>query len=132
MAIGAFAAVVALALLGVGPFVMRHVFGQPFAYGRVGLALVGVGMGLHLLAGTLNQAALARRQAGAAAAAWLGTAALFVIWMIVPAVDNELLRAEVGYFGATAVLCAALAALYRSGSREGRPQEAPAASAISR
>jgi non-ribosomal peptide synthetase component F len=111
---------------------MRHVFGQPFAYGRVGLALVGVGMGLHLLAGTLNQAALARRQAGAAAAAWLGTASLFVIWMLVPAVGDQLLRAEVGYFGATALLCAALAALYRSGSGGARPQAAPAASAISR
>ena len=31
-----------------------------YHYGRFGLALVGVGMGLHLVSGTLNQAALAR------------------------------------------------------------------------
>ena len=38
---------------------------------RGGLVLVALGMGCHLMAGTLNQAALAREQAGAAAAAWL-------------------------------------------------------------
>ncbi|HEV3228746.1 MAG TPA: hypothetical protein VGY97_04670 [Solirubrobacteraceae bacterium] len=117
MAIGAFAAVVALALLGVGPFVMKHLFGQHFSYGRGGLALVGAGMGLHLGAGTLNQAALARGQAAAAAAAWLGSAALFVGWMVAPVVGDELLRAEVGYFGAAALLCAALAGVYRAGTR---------------
>ena len=40
-------------------------------YGRWGLALVALGMGFHLMAGTLNQAALARDHAGRAAAAWL-------------------------------------------------------------
>ena len=34
-----------------------------FTYGRFGLALVGLGMGLHLISGTLNQAALARGRA---------------------------------------------------------------------
>jgi O-antigen/teichoic acid export membrane protein len=121
VAIAAFAALVALALLGVGPFVMKHLFGQHFSYGRAGLALVGAGMGLHLCAGTLNQAALARGQAAAAAWAWLGAAALFVGWMVAPLVGDELLRAEVGYFGAAALLCGALAGVYRAGTRHRAP-----------
>ena len=52
LAIAAFAAAVALGLLAVGPLVMRHVFfGQAFDYNRIGLALIGVGMGLHLCLG---------------------------------------------------------------------------------
>ena len=47
---------------------MRHLFGQHYAYDRFGLALIGVGMGLHLASGALNQAALARDRARAAAA----------------------------------------------------------------
>ena len=40
-------------------------FGDDYDYGRVGLAAVAVGMGFHLAAGTLNQAALAARPRGA-------------------------------------------------------------------
>ena len=71
LAIAAFAAAVALGLLAIGPFVMEHLFGQHYSYGRFGLALVGVGMGLHLASGALNQAALARDRARAAALCWL-------------------------------------------------------------
>ncbi|HEY3729330.1 MAG TPA: hypothetical protein VGL51_19285, partial [Solirubrobacteraceae bacterium] len=61
LAIVAFAAAVALGLLLIGPAVMTALLGDKgYPYGRVGLALVGVGMGLHLVSGTLNQAALAR------------------------------------------------------------------------
>ena len=67
LAIAAFAAAVALGLLAIGPFVMGHLFGQHYTYGRFGLALIGVGMGLHLTSGALNQAALARDRARAAA-----------------------------------------------------------------
>jgi hypothetical protein len=73
-------------------------------------------MGLHLVAGTLNQAALARGQAAGASAAWLASAAAFVAFMLSPLVDDQLLRAELGYAGATAVLCALLAIVYRRGS----------------
>jgi O-antigen/teichoic acid export membrane protein len=125
LAIAAFAAAVALGLLAVGPFVMTHLFGQPFSYGRIGLALVGVGMGLHLISGALNQAALARDRARAAAACWGLAAALFLIWMLIPAVSEQLLRTEIGYAGATAVLALALGMLYRRGGRG----EAPDASA---
>ena len=117
MAIAAFAGAVALGLLAVGPFAMSHVFGQDFAYGRVGLALVGVGMGLHLVAGTLNQAALARGQAGRAGAAWLGVAALYVAWTVVPLIGDQLLRVEAGYALATGVLSGWLLVIYRTGMR---------------
>jgi O-antigen/teichoic acid export membrane protein len=116
LAIAAFAAAVALGLLVVGPFALRHVFfGQHYSYGRFGLALIGVGMGLHLISGALNQAALARDRARAAAGCWMLAAALFLAWMLTPAVHDQLLRAEIGYAGATAVLAAALAGLYRRG-----------------
>jgi O-antigen/teichoic acid export membrane protein len=119
LAILAFAAVVTLGLLVVGPFALRHVFfGQHFTYKGAGLALIGIGMGLHLCSGALNQAALARDRARAAAACWLFAAVLFVAWMLTPAISEQLLRAEVGYAGATAVLVVALTALYRQGTRQ--------------
>ena len=36
--------------------------------------------------------------------------------MLSPLVDDQLLRAEAGYFGATALLCALLAVVYRRGA----------------
>ena len=116
LAIAAFAAAVALGLLVLGPWVMEHVLGSDYAYGRVGLAVIALGMGCHLCAGTLNQAALARGRASAAAASWLAVAAAFVVWMLVPLVDDVLLRAETGYAGAALALCGVLWALERRGA----------------
>jgi hypothetical protein len=65
-------------------------------------------MGFHLTAGTLNQAALATGRAAQAARAWLIAATVFIVWMLLPIVDDRLVRAEVGYLGATALLCAQL------------------------
>jgi O-antigen/teichoic acid export membrane protein len=113
LAIAGFAGAVAAGLFVIGPPVVETLFSIDRDLGRGGLALVGLGMGCHLMAGTLNQAALAREQAGAAAAAWLLSAALFVAFMLSPIVDDQLLRAEAGYFGATALLCALLAIVYR-------------------
>jgi O-antigen/teichoic acid export membrane protein len=128
LAIAAFAGVVAVGLLLVGPFALRHVFfGQDFHYKGTGLALIGVGMGLHLCSGALNQAALARDRARAAAGCWLLAAAAFVGWMLSGAISEQLLRAEVGYAGATALLALALTLLYRQGT-----QAAPIDSAIAR
>ena len=132
LAIAAFAVVVALALLALGPPVMKALFGQSFSYGRVGLALVGLGMGMHLVSGALNQAALARDRARAAASCWIVAAAAFVGWMFVPLVGEELLRAEIGYLAATTLLALLLGVLYRRGGAAGAPQRAPAAVAISR
>ena len=76
-----------------------------FTYGRVGLALVGLGMGLHLISGTLNQAAPRRGQASLASVAWLVAAALFVVFVAAPTIGPEVERVEVGYFVATLLLC---------------------------
>ena len=114
LAIAGFAGAVALGLLAIGPWVMSTLLGDKgFTYDRGGLALVAVGMGFHLIAGTLNQAALARRRAGLAAAAWLLCAALFVAWVVSPAISSEVLRVETGYFGAAFLLSGLLFGLYR-------------------
>jgi len=130
-AIAAFAAAVALGLLVIGPFVMSYLFGQHFTYGRFGLALIGLGMGLHLTSGALNQAALARDRARAAACCWGLAAALFLVWMLIPAVSEQLLRTEIGYAGATALLATTLAMLYwrgdaKGGSAAGQSEAQPA------
>jgi O-antigen/teichoic acid export membrane protein len=117
LVIAGFGLSVALGLLAVGPEVMKIFFSSKAGhYNRLGLALVGFGMGLHLISGTLNQAALARGRAATAAACWLTAAALFVGFELVDIVASQVWRVEVGYFGATAVLCALLWLLYRRGS----------------
>src|SRR3954454_18713435 len=120
LVIAGFAGAVALGLLVLGPWAMGVLFDDAATYGRLGLAAVALGMGAHLVAGTLNQAALARDHAGAAATAWLVSAAVFVAWMLAGVVDDALTRAEVGYLGAAALLCALLAVVYR------RPGASPA------
>jgi O-antigen/teichoic acid export membrane protein len=108
-----FALSVSIGLFIIGPFALSVLFDVDYDYGRGGLAILALGVGCHLAAGTLNQAALARGQTAYAAVAWLVAAALFLGWMFTPIVDDELLRAEVGYFGAAALLCGGLALLYR-------------------
>jgi O-antigen/teichoic acid export membrane protein len=116
LVIAAFAAAVAVGLLTIGPFVMTTLLGDKgFHYGRVGLAVVGLGMGLHLVSGTLNQAALARGRASLAAVAWLSAAMLFVVFVAMPTISSEVTRVEVGYFTAALVLCGLLWAVYRRG-----------------
>ena len=117
LTIAAFAGAVALGLLLIGPFVMTALLGNKgFSYGRLGLAVVGLGMGLHLMAGTLNQALLARNRAKWASAAWLLSAGLFVAFVALPTISAEVTRVEVGYFGAAGILCGLLWLLYRGGS----------------
>jgi O-antigen/teichoic acid export membrane protein len=120
MAIAGFAGAVAIGLLVLGPFAMGVLFDDNASYGRLGLAAVALGMGAHLAAGTLNQAALARDHAATAAAAWLVSAVVFVAWMLLDVVDDALTRAEVGYLGSASLLCALLAVVYR------RPSAPPA------
>ncbi|WP_028067725.1 lipopolysaccharide biosynthesis protein [Solirubrobacter soli] len=120
LAIAAFAGAVALGLLVLGPWAMDILFSDDKTFGRLGLAAVAIGMGAHLAAGTLNQAALARDHAGLAASAWLLCAVLFVGWMLLDVVGDALTRAEVGYLGAASLLCVLLAVVYR------RPSAPPA------
>jgi O-antigen/teichoic acid export membrane protein len=129
LVIAGFGLAVALGLLVIGPPVMTAVLGNHhFHYGRFGLAAVGLGMGLHLVSGTLNQAALARGQARWASGAWLIAAVAFVAF--VAAGHAGVTRVEVGYLLATAVLCAMLSLVYRRGSLPvaSRPELATAAS----
>lgn len=116
-AIAAFSAAVALALLALGPWIMDLLFGGGFDYGRGGLVLVAVGMGLYLAAATLNQAALARGLAKQAAACWVPSALAFVGMLLIPAIDDPILRLEVSYAAAALLLCGLLYGLYRRGGR---------------
>ena len=120
LAIAAFAGAVVLGLGLIGPWAMGVLFGGDFDYARGGLVLVGVGMGFHLAAGTLNQAALARDRAGLAAAAWLSGAALFLGWLFVTPLDDQLLAVEIGYCATAAMLALALWLIERSA-----PEAAP-------
>ncbi|MBV9605218.1 MAG: hypothetical protein JO027_08930 [Solirubrobacterales bacterium] len=125
LVIAAFGGAVAVGLLAVGPLVMTAFLGNKgFSYGRFGLAVVGLGMGLHLAAGTLNQAALARGRNALAAVAWLSAAALFVVLMLSGAISNQVTRVEVSYFTAALVLCGLLTAIYRRGPAPARPRAA--------
>ncbi|HEX5622307.1 MAG TPA: hypothetical protein VFX51_28035 [Solirubrobacteraceae bacterium] len=108
LAIAAFAGAVVLGLGLIGPWAMGVLFGGDFDYGRVGLMLVGLGMGFHLAAGTFNQAALARRRGALAATAWLAAAAAFMLWLLPSPLDDPLLEVEVGYCATTALLAVAL------------------------
>ncbi|MGH2914470.1 MAG: lipopolysaccharide biosynthesis protein [Solirubrobacteraceae bacterium] len=131
LAIGGFALAVAVGLLAIGPTVMTAVLGHKgFDYGRVGLAVVGIGMGLHLISGTLNQAALARDQATPAAIAWLSAVALFSAYVALGGghAAAEVTHVEVGYCGSAAILTALLWLLYRRGS--GATQTASATAAM--
>jgi O-antigen/teichoic acid export membrane protein len=114
LAIAAFAGAVALGLLAIGPWAMDVVFGHGYDYGRIGLAVIALGMGFPGCAGTLTPPAGAPAHARAAATTWLVAAAAFIVWMVLPVIDDELVRAEVGYAGAAALLCALLGSLYRT------------------
>ena len=107
LSIAGFTAAVVIGLGAIGPWAMGVLFGGDYDYERVGLMLVGLGMGFHLTAGTLNQAALARRRGAQAAAAWLASAALFLVWLLVTPLDDLLLAVEIGYCVTTGLLAIA-------------------------
>jgi O-antigen/teichoic acid export membrane protein len=112
-AIAAFAGVVALAMLAVGPEIMHLAFGSGGHYARGGLVLVSAGMGLYLSAATLNQAALARGKTRQAALCWIGSAVAFVVLLLGPSLRERVLQVELAYVGGALLLCALLYALYR-------------------
>jgi O-antigen/teichoic acid export membrane protein len=122
--IAAGTAALVLALLVAGPQVLRLVFGQDVHYDRIGLAAVGLGLGLHMVAGARTQGALARERTTGAATVWLLSAAGFLVWLVLPLVDARVLRAELGYALAAGALVAGLLALERAGvtaARASRP-----------
>jgi O-antigen/teichoic acid export membrane protein len=112
-----FGAVTTLALLLVGPAVMRLLFGPGFDYDRFGLALVGVGTGLYLAATTLNQAVLAQGRSRTAAMSWAVSAVFFVAFLFIS--DLEAVReVEVAFLSTALILSSLLWLTYR------RPVEA--------
>jgi O-antigen/teichoic acid export membrane protein len=113
LAIAAFAGCVALVMLAIGPWLMDVVFGGDFDYERGGLVLVSIGMGLYLSAATLNQALLAHGRAPHAAAAWVGCASAFALFLLLADFDDRVLQVEIAFVGAAACLCALLHSLYR-------------------
>ena len=92
-----------------GPAVRRRQ-----TYGRFGLAAVALGHGLPSRRGHAQPGG-ARRATTPAPPRSRGcsAAAVFLAWMLADVVDDELLRAEVGYLGAASLLCALLAVVYR-------------------
>ena len=112
-AIAAFAGIVALVMLVAGPALMDLLFGGKFDYGRGGLVLVALGMGLYLSAATLNQALLAHARASQSAACWVACAVVFVLFLLLVEFDDRVLQVEVAFIGAAALLAGSLYALYR-------------------
>ena len=113
MAIAGFAGCVALVMLAIGPWLMDVLFGGNFDYGRWGLVLVSIGMGLYLSAATLNQALLAHGRAQQSCLAWVGCAATFALFLLLAEFDDPVLQVEVAFVGAAATLCTLLWLLYR-------------------
>jgi O-antigen/teichoic acid export membrane protein len=113
LAIAAFAGVVALVMLAIGPWLMGVVFGGDFDYERGGLVLVSIGMGLYLSAATLNQALLAHGRAPHAAAAWVACAIAFALFLLLADFNDRVLQVEIAFLCAAACLCALLHSLYR-------------------
>ena len=113
LAIAGFTAVVAAAVLIAGPQLMQLAFSGKFEYDRLGLLIVTAGMGLYLASVTVNQACLAQGKVKIAAAAWITCAALFVVWNLVPLVEDQFRRTEIGFTVAAAALLAALYVIYR-------------------
>jgi O-antigen/teichoic acid export membrane protein len=110
--ITAFTALVMVVVLAVGPALMQLAFGDKFTYDRVGLLLVALGMGLYLVATTLNQAAVAQGQVRRAAACWVACAVGFLAWNLTDAFD-DFRRVEIGFAAAALALAALLYAVYR-------------------
>jgi O-antigen/teichoic acid export membrane protein len=111
-AIAAFTALVAVIVAAAGPELMQLAFSDAFEYDRLGLLIVTGGMGLYLVATTLNQAALAQGRARAAAVRWAACAVGFLIWGLIP-IAEEARRIEIGFAAAALALAVSLAVLYR-------------------
>ena len=83
LAIAAFAGAVALGLLLIGPWAMDVVFGHGYDYGRVGLAVIAVGMGFHLVRGHAQPGRAGPRPRPRGGGDVAGRAPrVFVVWMV--------------------------------------------------
>ncbi len=114
LAVAAFTAVTALAVIVAGPQLMQLAFSKKFSYDREGLLLVTLGMGLYLSSVTVNQACIAQGQVRRASLRWVGCAAAFVAWNFLPLIGNEFRRVEIGFALAAGLLLGLLYLIYRN------------------
>lgn len=119
-----FTALVAAMVLIAGPALMQIAFSAKFEYDRLGLLLITAGMGLYLAAVTVSQASIAQGQVRRASVRWIGSAAFFVVWCLVPVIGNATLRIEIGFALCAGLLFVLLYLIYRRPHR--RPEDAPA------
>lgn len=132
--IAAFSIAMGVTMAVAGPTLMQLAFGAEFTYPRVDLLIVTAGMGMFLAAETLSQAALAHGRVREAAVCWVASAIAFVAWVALPVGSPEGRSVELGYLGATSLLCALLYAIYsepyvrppsrRTKSKQGLPSSA--------
>jgi O-antigen/teichoic acid export membrane protein len=113
LAVAAFTAITALAVIVAGPQLMQLAFSNKFTYDRAGLLLVTLGMGLYLSSVTVNQACIAQGQVRRASLRWVGCAAAFVAWTFLPIVGDEFRRVEIGFVLAAGLLLGLLFLIYR-------------------
>lgn len=108
----AFTLVSALVMAVAGPKLMQLAFSDKFTYGRADLLIVVAGMGLYLAAVTVNQATLAQGQARRAGIRWISCAVFFIVWTILPLIENGNLRVEIGFTLTALILLASLGWIY--------------------
>jgi O-antigen/teichoic acid export membrane protein len=113
LAVAAFTAITAMAVIVAGPQLMQLAFSKKFDYDRPGLLLITLGMGLYLSSVTLNQACIAQGQVRRASLRWVGCAAAFVAWTFLPIVGDEFRRVEIGFALAAGLLFGVLFLIYR-------------------
>ncbi|HTU14719.1 MAG TPA: hypothetical protein VMF31_05950 [Solirubrobacterales bacterium] len=109
----AFTAVSMVVMAVAGPKLMQIAFSDKFTYDRLGLLLVTAGMGLYLLAVTVNQATLAQGQARRASYRWISCAGFFIVWTLLPFINDGNLRVEIGFSLTALILLASLFVIYR-------------------
>jgi len=124
-AVAGFAALTLVVVLVAGPALMQIAFGDRFSYDRAGLAIMAIGMGFYLAATTLSQAALARGAAASAARSWALSAAAFLGWCLLPLIDDEARRIEVGFAAGALLLALLLARTYRQAAGDGILPDSP-------
>ena len=113
LALAAFTALVALVVIIAGPELMQLAFSNKFTYDRGGLLLVTLGMGLYLSSVTVNQACVAQGQVRRASARWIGCAAFFIGWCLLPLISEEFRRVEIGFAMTAGLLLTLLFTIYR-------------------
>jgi O-antigen/teichoic acid export membrane protein len=113
LALAAFTVLVGLVVLVAGPELMQLAFSKKFSYGRGELLLVTLGMGLYLSSVTVNQACVAQGQVRRAAARWIGCAAFFIGWCLLPVISEEFHRVEIGFAATAGLLLTLLYVIYR-------------------